>query len=85
MAGDRTGDVLARMEKVVRVQPKYCFVMIGINDLLSGQPVDRIFDNYRKIVDGFNFISFILSTIREDHFDPFRHICIYNYISCRSL
>ena len=33
--------------------------MIGINDILSGQPVDRIFDNYRKIVYGFNFMSFI--------------------------
>jgi lysophospholipase L1-like esterase len=52
VAGDRTSDVLARMEKVYRIKPKYCFVMIGINDILHGQPVDLIFDNYRKIIDG---------------------------------
>lgn len=66
VAGDRTGDVLARMEKVYRVQPKYCFVMIGINDILSGQPVDSIFDHYRKIIDGLikrEIIPIIQSTL----------------------
>ena len=51
VAGDRTGDVLKRMEKVYRVKPKYCFLMIGINDILNGLPVEATFDNYRKIVD----------------------------------
>ena len=73
VAGDRTGDVLARMEKVYRVQPKYCFVMIGINDILSGQPVDRIFDNYRKIIDGLikgEIIPIIQSTLYLAGPDP---------------
>ena len=73
VSGDRTGDVLARMEKVYRVQPKYCFVMIGINDILSGQPVDRIFDNYRKIIDGLikgEIIPIIQSTLYLAGPDP---------------
>jgi lysophospholipase L1-like esterase len=52
VAGDRTSDVLARMEKVYRVKPKYCFIMIGINDILSGRAVDKIYENYQKIIDG---------------------------------
>jgi lysophospholipase L1-like esterase len=51
LAGDRTGDVLKRMEKVYRVKPKTCFLMIGINDILSGLPIEGTFDNYRKIID----------------------------------
>jgi lysophospholipase L1-like esterase len=51
VAGDRTGDVLKRMEKVYRIKPKYCFLMIGINDILNGLPVEAAFGNYRKIVD----------------------------------
>jgi lysophospholipase L1-like esterase len=73
VSGDRTGDVLARMEKVVRVQPKYCFIMIGINDILRGQPVDRIFDNYRKIIDGLikgGIIPIIQSTLHLAGPDP---------------
>jgi lysophospholipase L1-like esterase len=73
VSGDRTGDVLARMEKVYRVRPKYCFVMIGINDILSGQPVDRIFDNYRKIIDGLikgEIIPIIQSTLYLAGPDP---------------
>jgi lysophospholipase L1-like esterase len=52
VAGDRTDDILARMEAVYRIRPKYCFVMVGINDILSGRPVETIFDNYRNIIDG---------------------------------
>lgn len=73
VAGDRTGDVLARMEKVYRVQPKYCFIMIGINDILSGQPVDRIFNNYMKIIDGLmkgEIIPVVQSTLYLAGVDP---------------
>jgi lysophospholipase L1-like esterase len=73
VAGDRTYDVLSRMEKVYRIQPKYCFVMIGINDILSGQPVERIFDNYRKIIDGLEkqgIIPVIQSTLYLSGPDP---------------
>jgi lysophospholipase L1-like esterase len=52
VAGDRTSDVLARMEKVYRIKPKYCFIMIGINDILSGRAVDKIFEDYQRIIDG---------------------------------
>lgn len=52
VAGDRTDDVLARMEAVYRVKPNYCFVMVGINDILSGWSVETTFDNYRKIIEG---------------------------------
>ncbi|MBA4394515.1 MAG: lipolytic protein [Desulfobacca sp.] len=49
--GDRTSDVRARIGEIYKLKPKWCFVMIGINDILSGQPIDRICDNYQKIID----------------------------------
>jgi lysophospholipase L1-like esterase len=50
--GDRTSDVLARIEEIYRLKPQWCFIMIGINDIFSGQPIDKIYDNYQKIIDG---------------------------------
>lgn len=50
--GDTTDDVLCRLEEIFRLKPKWCLVMIGINDIFRGQPVDRIYKNIRKIIDG---------------------------------
>jgi lysophospholipase L1-like esterase len=50
--GYGTSDVLKGMEKIYRIKPKWCLVMIGINDIFGGLPVERIYDNYRKIIDG---------------------------------
>jgi lysophospholipase L1-like esterase len=52
VSGDRTADVLRRLEEIFNLKPKWCLVMIGINDILSGQPVERIYENICKIIDG---------------------------------
>lgn len=51
VSGDRTADILRRLEEIFNLKPKWCLVMIGINDILSGQPVDRIYENICKIID----------------------------------
>jgi len=50
IGGDNTFGVLARLEGVTRIRPKKLFLLIGINDIGRGLPVDVILQNYRKIV-----------------------------------
>lgn len=47
--GDRTDDVMRRLESIISVRPKKAFVMIGINDLNWGRSVDEVFEDYKKI------------------------------------
>jgi lysophospholipase L1-like esterase len=73
VAGDRTSDVLARIEEIYRLKPNWCFIMIGINDILRDQPIDRIFDNYRRIIDGlmkWEIVPIIQSTLYLAGPDP---------------
>jgi lysophospholipase L1-like esterase len=75
--GDRTSDVLARIEGIYRFNPKWCFIMIGINDILSGQPIETIFDNYRKIIDGLikrEIVPIIQSTLYVTGSDPINEL-----------
>ena len=48
---DITAGVLNRMNFVLKVKPKICFIMIGVNDIFSWIPVDTVFANYSKIVE----------------------------------
>jgi lysophospholipase L1-like esterase len=50
IGGDRTDDVIGRLENIISVKPKKAFIMIGINDLGLGRSVDDIFSDYMKIV-----------------------------------
>ena len=43
---------LYRMEYVYKLKPKICFVMGGVNDVYSWIPVEIIFQNYVKVVNG---------------------------------
>lgn len=43
---------LARMQYVYKLNPKICFVMGGINDIYSGIPMDKIFENYKNVISG---------------------------------
>jgi lysophospholipase L1-like esterase len=36
---------------VLNAKPKYCFTLAGINDISLGVPVEKIFYNYRTILD----------------------------------
>ncbi len=48
---DITSNFLHRLDDIISLSPKYCFIMGGINDLYDDIPVDTIFSNYSKIVD----------------------------------
>ena len=50
IGGDNTFGVLARLDDVIRYKPKKIFLLIGINDIGRGLPVEVIAANYKKIV-----------------------------------
>lgn len=50
IGGDKTEDILRRMEPIFAVNAKKAFVMVGINDIYGGQSIDTIFNNYTNIV-----------------------------------
>ncbi|GAB4322983.1 MAG: SGNH/GDSL hydrolase family protein [Bacteroidales bacterium] len=48
--GDRTDDILERLNEVVTGKPKAVFIMAGINDLLRGATVEQTSSNLDKII-----------------------------------
>lgn len=50
IGGDNTFGVLARLDGVIAQRPKKLFLLIGINDIGRGLPVDVILNNYRSIL-----------------------------------
>ena len=53
IGGDNTFGVLARIKPIIESKPKKIFLLIGINDLGRGIPVDTISKNIEKIVVSF--------------------------------
>lgn len=51
IGGDNTFGVLARLDDILKYQPKKIFLLIGINDIGRGLPVEVITANYKRIVD----------------------------------
>ena len=51
IGGDNTLGMLHRLQYVYQLHPKVCFVMAGINDIYADVPVEKIFENYKKIID----------------------------------
>ena len=49
--GDTTSGVLSRLHMVIELKPKQLFLMIGINDLSLSIPLEKIFENYKRIVE----------------------------------
>ncbi|MDB5108943.1 MAG: family lipase [Mucilaginibacter sp.] len=50
IGGDNTFGVLARLDPIVKTKPQKVFLLIGINDLGRGLPVEVIAANYKKII-----------------------------------
>jgi len=50
IGGDNSFGVLARLQAIIDAKPSSIFLMIGINDLGRGLPVDVISSNYRRII-----------------------------------
>lgn len=42
---------LNRIEYVIKLHPKLCFIMGGINDIYNDTPVDLNFQHYKKIIE----------------------------------
>jgi lysophospholipase L1-like esterase len=50
IGGDSTDGILNRLEDVYYLNPKMCFIMIGINDFQGNRSVEDVIKNYRKII-----------------------------------
>jgi lysophospholipase L1-like esterase len=53
---------------VIKAKPKYCFIMAGINDLSLGIPVNKVFANYKIMIDTLlagNIHPVVQSTLRQ--------------------
>ncbi len=50
IVGDHVDGLAGRLEEVLRHQPAQIFLLVGINDLLFGQPLADIESRYREIV-----------------------------------
>jgi len=75
VSGDITDGVLYRLEEIINANPKTIYLMIGINDVFQGYPVDQIVRNLKTIIDRIReessgtqiFVQSILP-INEDYF-----------------
>ncbi len=54
ICSDTSDGVFHRLDDVIRLKPDDCFLMIGINDLKSGIPPERVYENIVKIVNLLN-------------------------------
>ena len=50
IGGDNTFGVLARLDEVVSSRPDKIFLLIGINDIGRGLPLELLLNNYKRIV-----------------------------------
>jgi len=51
IGGDNLPGMLNRLHQVLRLNPKICFVMGGINDLYTDAPVKEVFQRYTQLID----------------------------------
>ncbi|MFH5833667.1 GDSL-type esterase/lipase family protein [Halalkalibaculum sp. DA3122] len=51
ISGDVTDGILYRLSEVTESSPAQVFIMIGVNDLARGIPVETVISNYEKILD----------------------------------
>jgi lysophospholipase L1-like esterase len=50
IGGDTTEGVIHRLSDIYLLNPRKCFLMIGINDIFGGADVDDVFENYKTII-----------------------------------
>jgi lysophospholipase L1-like esterase len=48
--GDTSDGILNRLDSIISIKPKLVFLMFGINDLIRGESVEKIYKNYELIV-----------------------------------
>ncbi len=52
ISSDNTVGFLRRMEYIYKLHPQLCCIMGGINDIYQDAPVEKVFENYKKIIEG---------------------------------
>ncbi|MEK9136523.1 MAG: GDSL-type esterase/lipase family protein [Bacteroidota bacterium] len=50
IGGDTSDGVLKRLNQIIAGQPQQVFLMVGINDLWNGDPVENVAENIRQIL-----------------------------------
>jgi len=53
ISGDTTLGLLNRQDEIIALRPKQIFLMIGTNDLCFGRSIDKVVDNYSRILARF--------------------------------
>jgi lysophospholipase L1-like esterase len=51
IGGDNTYGFLSRMDDIITLKPKLCFIMGGINDIFADIPLDSVYRNYVIILE----------------------------------
>ena len=71
IAGDTTDGLLYRLHYTLEKNPKTVLLMIGINDLLQGQYVETMQNNYQKIFEALTSIDnvYLLSLLPVEAMD----------------
>ena len=83
ISGNKTEDILKRMEPILALKPHKAFVMAGINDIYGGLSINIIFKNYINIINllqNKNIIVYIQSTLECS-----RYYCGDNIETVRAL
>ncbi len=67
VAGDTTKDIILRMDSIYSTKARKAFLMIGINDIYANTSINKIVENYKKIITSLkdkNFVVIAQSTIQ---------------------
>lgn len=70
IGGDNLPGMIHRLDQVIRLHPRLCCIMAGINDLYADAPVDTVFSRYTQVIDSLrahHIIPIIQSTL---HVNP---------------
>ncbi len=51
IGGDTVNGVLVRLDTVMKTKPQKIFLMVGINNLMNGNSVDQIVEDYARLLD----------------------------------
>jgi lysophospholipase L1-like esterase len=51
ISGDITAGFYNRLDNIIGLKPKVCFIMGGVNDLYNDYSPEDVFQNYKKIVE----------------------------------
>jgi lysophospholipase L1-like esterase len=65
---DNTEGMLNRINTIIKLNPKICFILAGVNDIYSGFTADYVYSNYIKIIE----------TLKSKKIMPVIQSCIYS-------